>query len=451
MRNYVLLFVLPVLLLGCYDDLAENFTDILYQDKGVSDIVNYDIADDFSGSSDIRSDDAYGSDELKNQDSGDFPDSYIPDSGAADIIYLDVFSDAELNDGCLRDCRDKDCGDDGCGGECGTCGNDEFCSKSFKCEKLCKNECASEGVIKCDPDGRFRRCVKDSDGCLVYSEPQLCPGGALCFENECADVKFIAPADNSSLKNPVEFRVDTTKNIKRVVYDADGYLFGSSEDAQSGFYYKYSFNKYGKRVITASGYDGTAKDARLIAKASVNITVIEDIPEVPYFCQYKNSIYPESTCQNTSIAMLLRYFGWNGKPDDITSEFGKDYAQSPSGLAYIFNTLAQRSGITKRLTPHDDGTVQNVRELLAKGLPVIVHGYFTSYGHVLVILGYRDGKYIVNDPAGRWSEVFKGGYADYCDTSSYGPKIEYSAPAFEKAIATWDGSTPAPVWYHEIK
>ena len=49
-------------------------------------------------------------------------------------------------------------------------------------------------------------------------------------------------------------------------------------------------------------------------------------------------------------------------------------------------------------------------QALQAGYVAIVHGYFTNYGHVLVVRGYKDGRYYVNDPAGRWSECFKCGY-----------------------------------------
>jgi len=174
------------------------------------------------------------------------------------------------------------------------------------------------------------------------------------------------------------------------------------------------------------------------------------VPQVPYFYQYDNQLYPSSTCQNTSIAMVLAYLGWSGKPDDITAAHGKDKAQSPSGLAAVFNSYAQSMGIAERLVPHMDGTVQDVRSLLAAGTPVIVHGYFTAYGHVLVILAESGADYVVHDPAGKWSEVFKGGYGPGQSATS-GKAVSYGAAAFEAAIATLDGATFEPIWYHELR
>lgn len=437
------LLILILILYSCDSEVSDiNKSMDIILDFSSSDITQYDSDASYQDLIDIT--------HLKDSEISDI--STTDERYSADLILYDAEGEDNLSiDVCIPDCKDKECGSDGCGNLCGTCNDDEFCNPSFKCEKKCINECDFEGQIKCTLDGKYQTCIKNENGCLVLGEIKVCPENNLCSDDLCALVQFISPRDGEELKNPVEFTLTATKNIKKVIYEADGYIFGSSTDYNSNFYYKYNFTKLGKRKITVYGYDSTSENAKQIALTSITITITEDIPDVPYFCQYKNSLYPGSTCQNTSIAMLLKYYGWNGKPDDITSEFGKDYAQSPSGLADIFNTLAKRNGISKRLIPHTDGSIQDVKNLLSRGLPVIVHGYFTSYGHVLIILGYKDGKYIVNDPAGRWSEVFKGGYVDYCDTSSYGPKIEYNSTPFEKAIATWDGSTPAPVWYHEIQ
>ncbi|MCX7943029.1 MAG: C39 family peptidase [Deltaproteobacteria bacterium] len=446
MRRVIFVVLISLSTFNCgYESMYQMGNDTKESDS-LADFDTFGYIDifDYSSFDRVELEDYLGVDLLDSHDEG------LGDDILVDIYDGESFSGDTLFDSCVWQCLNKECGDNGCGGFCGVCSNDEFCNQNYKCEKICKEECPFEGALLCTTDGRYRECIRNDKGCLVYSEPRPCPHPNLCSENECAKIEFLMPSNDSSVKNPVEFKIKATSNIKKVIYDADGYLFGSSDDPASGFYYKYNFTKFGSRVINANGYDGTGNNARLIAKTSIHIVVLEDLPDVPYFCQYKNSLYPSSTCQNTSIAMLLKYYGWNGKPDDITNEFGKDYAQSPSGLAEVFNILAKRSGIPKRLIPHENGTVQDVKNLLSKGLPVIVHGYFTSYGHVLVILGYRGGKYIVNDPAGKWSEIFKGGYDEYCDLSNYGPKIEYSATAFEKAIATWDGFTPAPVWYHEV-
>lgn len=175
----------------------------------------------------------------------------------------------------------------------------------------------------------------------------------------------------------------------------------------------------------------------------------EQESDINYFNQYDNSLYPSATCQNTSVAMLLSKFGWWGKPDDITREWGKDYAQSPSGLANMFNELAAQNGISKRLTPITNGSLEEFRSQLAQGKPTIVHGYFTGYGHVLLALDFDGTHYTVNDPAGCWTEQFKGGYS-WCPAGKTGERIRYSKEAFEAAISTSDGWNYLPLWFHKL-
>ncbi|MCO4774262.1 MAG: C39 family peptidase, partial [Deltaproteobacteria bacterium] len=178
-------------------------------------------------------------------------------------------------------------------------------------------------------------------------------------------------------------------------------------------------------------------------------SLARDVPSVPYFYQYANARHPSASCQNTSIAMVLAWLGWSGTPDTITARFGKDLAQSPDGLAQVFNTLAAEAGLEARLTARTSGTLAGMNALLAEGKPVIVHGYYTGYGHVLVALGRSGNDYVVNDPAGRWAERFKGGYP-YGWSGSVGRGIHYARGPFEAAIATSNGSSSLPLWYHEL-
>jgi hypothetical protein len=165
-----------------------------------------------------------------------------------------------------------------------------------------------------------------------------------------------------------------------------------------------------------------------------------------YYSQYANRISPGGSCQNTSVAMVLEAYGVHVFPDEISQRFGTQYAQSPEGVADVFNTYAREEGIPQRMVAHRDGTVAGMNSLLDHGKPVIVHGYFTGSGHVVVATGRDADSYTVNDPAGVWSQRFKGGYSGSHD----GRGVRYGADAFLDAVATWDGRTSAPLWYGEI-
>jgi len=176
------------------------------------------------------------------------------------------------------------------------------------------------------------------------------------------------------------------------------------------------------------------------------------IASLPYFYQYANRLHPGASCQNTSIAMVLAAFGWRGVPDDITARHGKYRAQSPAGLAAVFNEEAARAGIAARLSARTSGTISQLRALLAAGTPVIVHGYFTGFGHVLVARAFDGDGYIVNDPAGTWSQRFGGGYPNGWEPTA-GRGIRYPRAAFERAIARFDDSTivDSSLCFHELR
>lgn len=169
---------------------------------------------------------------------------------------------------------------------------------------------------------------------------------------------------------------------------------------------------------------------------------------VPYFYQYNNLLHPGSSCQNTSIAMVLSHLGWVGTPDDITAEWGKDYAQAPDNLSYLFNTLANEHWLGGVLWTTTDGSIEDFRSSATQDNIMIVHGYFTGYGHVLVVTGFDGDNYRVNDPAGQWNLSFMGGYGQE-DTS--GHDILYPKEEFEAAISTSDGVQFLPIWYHVLR
>ncbi len=161
--------------------------------------------------------------------------------------------------------------------------------------------------------------------------------------------------------------------------------------------------------------------------------------KLPYFSQYKNKLYPGGTCQNTCLAMILRYYGWNGVPDDITRVWGSKTAQTPEGGAKVFNSYASKLGLKVR-AKGNRAAYARFREKLGKGHPLIVHGYFTA-GHV-VIANSCDGQYYdCHDPAGKWNQVYKGSY----NTGVSGKNQKYRKSNFDKAVSP-DGM----VWWVEF-
>src|ERR1035437_2183696 len=182
----------------------------------------------------------------------------------------------------------------------------------------------------------------------------------------------------------------------------------------------------------------------ILALSSFNLFA-SFVPGVPYFYQYNNTINPGGTCQNTSTAMCIKFFGGTTEyPDNISSIYGTTQSQTVPGLQTVFNTEAANFNLTVRDVGHTTGTFAQIQTLLAAGIPVIVHGWFTGSGHVMVLTGYTGTDYIANDPAGKWDQIYQvGGYSG--TNSTEGHTISYGKAAMEQAIGP-DGT----VWFHEF-
>jgi len=319
------------------------------------------------------------------------------------------------------------------------------------------------------------------DGNLTLRLKQL--GARKSIEVTHGSVQLFAPAENGSctaeerlftqdhqeggfdqfiLKVPercegaCQFSLQTNLPVATVVYRAEEWELAESQDPINDFSVSYSFNQAGSRLISVTGYDiagrELASDSRQV---QVNVQREPVIPRdsrlsVPYFYQYQNQLHPSASCQNTSIAMVLKFLGASVTPDQITGRFGKDRAQSVDGLNSVFNQLARELGV-RQLRSTGSGSLAELRAALDAGSPVIIHGYFTSYGHVLVVTGYDERGYYVNDPAGRWSGYFKGGYPSAWGEPAAGHDTFYTKAAFEAAVATSDGSTQLPLWMHWLE
>lgn len=143
---------------------------------------------------------------------------------------------------------------------------------------------------------------------------------------------------------------------------------------------------------------------------------------VPYFSQRDNSINPSGACNVTSVAMCLYYFGIRGNNPNIQIEDqlyqrcedrGFD-RHSPDGLRQLVESYGCKDDLTL------NGSLADIRKAIDQGKPCIVHGYFTNFGHIIVIKGYDDKGFVVNDP---WGEL-DGAMGRY--GSKVGKDLHYS-------------------------
>ncbi|HEX8317879.1 C39 family peptidase [Longimicrobium sp.] len=274
------------------------------------------------------------------------------------------------------------------------------------------------------------------------------PEGARKTLSGTATIAWVSPTGTTAT-NPVTFKADATSDIVTIKYFADGtYLLGSSTDRANFFAVTYKFSGVGVRRIYVRGYNSAGTQ---VAGAYKDFTIRDLIANVPYFFQYNNVYEPGATCANTTMAMLLKYYGANYTPDQIYTEFRKQ-SQDEFKFDTIFNRLAARAGLKQRIRVHmETGSVAQMEAELNKQRPVIIHGKFTSSGHVMLLIGNDGTNYTMNDPAGVWGQSLCNG-AGY--GGSGGAGVRYGRSIVGKAITTpWQGNCtyfdPNTVRYHE--
>lgn len=155
----------------------------------------------------------------------------------------------------------------------------------------------------------------------------------------------------------------------------------------------------------------------------------------------------EETCEEASFLMIVEYFSGTpaGKLDATTSDNAMlDLVAYEEAHGYgVSITAAEAATIIEdyyegayKAEIVDDPTVEQIKQLIADGYPVIVpaagrelgNPFFTGEGplyHMLVIRGYDDGYFITNDPGTR-----------------HGENYTYSVDVLMSAMGDWNDGSP---------
>ncbi|MFN9693627.1 MAG: C39 family peptidase [Synechococcaceae cyanobacterium] len=167
---------------------------------------------------------------------------------------------------------------------------------------------------------------------------------------------------------------------------------------------------------------------------------------VPYLKQLDNKNNPYGSCNVTCVAMCLQFFGVKPPPgkqlEDVLYEKMESLGRSrhnPYDLQYLINTYP---GNFKDIF-REDGGFRDIQASIDAGHPVIIHGYFTSFGHIIVVRGYDDKGFIVNDPYGEW---FSTGY----DNSRTGANLHYSYNMIANTCSPESKANPKNIWFHSV-
>ncbi|MEM9090057.1 MAG: C39 family peptidase [Cyanobacteria bacterium P01_F01_bin.53] len=132
--------------------------------------------------------------------------------------------------------------------------------------------------------------------------------------------------------------------------------------------------------------------------------------KVPYLSQMDNVNNPTGSCNVTCVTMCLKFLkpaiqaSNGGQLEDELYQYALNNGlsrHSPHDLAKI----ARDYGIQDRFS--ELASINEVKAWLDKGNPTITHGYFTSFGHIIMLVGYDEKGFIVHDPYGEWCA---GGY-----------------------------------------
>lgn len=161
---------------------------------------------------------------------------------------------------------------------------------------------------------------------------------------------------------------------------------------------------------------------------------------VPYFSQRDNPRFYWSTCNVTSIAMVLAYYGvrayWGGQLEDELLEWCfNNYGQGSETDHSVLSALIRAYGFETSFSATRQWS--DVKNELSNGRPVVVAGNFTASGHILTAIGFTYSGYIVNDP---WGNALSG----YYDTE--GSRLIYPYDYMDRVAGPNGG-----VWAHFIR
>lgn len=129
------------------------------------------------------------------------------------------------------------------------------------------------------------------------------------------------------------------------------------------------------------------------------------ILNVPYKSQLDNGLNPTGACNVTCFAMVMAYLQIKGRTgvgqlEDELYRYMQNNGLSrwePDDLARMAYAYGIQDDFTMR------AKLSDLRKAVAAGYPCIIHGYFTTFGHIIVVRGYDQTGFFVNDPYGEWT------------------------------------------------
>ncbi|MEB3165992.1 MAG: C39 family peptidase [Cyanobacteriota bacterium] len=255
------------------------------------------------------------------------------------------------------------------------------------------------------------------------------------LKKEKLDSSLLAPHQLIPIETGKQWKIE-----QRLEVDGNSQKLQLAYGAGDWWIYLPHWQEVGASTATpAAPLAGGATDDREGAAAGG-----KDLP-VPYLSQLDNRFNPHGSCNVTSVAMCLYYLGMPPRQglqleDELYQKLdalGRS-RHDPYDLQYLIGTYPGFKDIFR-----PDGSFRDIQRSIDAGNPVIVHGYFTSFGHIIVIRGYDDTGFWVNDPNGEW---FSSGY----DQTRSGERLHYSYSLIARTCSPESEANPRNIWYHTV-
>lgn len=148
------------------------------------------------------------------------------------------------------------------------------------------------------------------------------------------------------------------------------------------------------------------------------------------------------------MAMVLHYHGIRGDGSERQLEDQIYKRFLAMGLSrhdpyHIKRVLESYPGIQDDFT--ERGRFVDIHDAILQNKPVIIHGYFTPFGHIVVIRGYDNEGFFVNDPYG---EFFLKGR--YYRTDLTGRNKRYSKNLIAQICSPESARDPQHLYIHRV-
>lgn len=147
----------------------------------------------------------------------------------------------------------------------------------------------------------------------------------------------------------------------------------------------------------------------------IDISGYADYEGVPLFIQwdkqwgykdYIGSVGGLSACGPTCLSMMVYYFT---RDPEMTPAYMMDFAEKNkyglkgAGTQWsLFSEGAEKLGLDmKELTSEQIASEKQIARVLDSGRIIVMNvkpGVFTTVGHYMLVVGYEDGKFKINDP-----------------------------------------------------